>query len=206
MAITKKNIADLIISIKSGGQVSSDSKFDDREIFVLTELVVNTLIANQFQESKEVLGGYIIPFKDVIVLFDEDRNEFYSNLPARAAILPDDLGILQVSPMQDQQLIFIKRKHGALAVFRNLEAGNLLGRTSYYVEGEKIFYINIPKYYKDKGVLVKQIANVDGIDENAQIPISAAKELNLFQIVSQIITEQSAATQEKINDNNANTK
>lgn len=206
MAITKRQISELLINIKSGGETSSESKFDEREIWVITEMVVNNLIAQYFAATKEILGGFLLPFEDVPIEFNEKRNEYFSKLPARQLLIDGDGGIQQVSPMEDQQLVYIKRKHGALSTYRNLEAGNLLGRTSYYPEGDKIFYVALPKIMqKDGTVLIKQIASVESIDPDSALPIPSMSEIALFNTVSTILEQERQIPQDRNNDSSPNT-
>lgn len=211
MAITKAQISVLVQDIVGGGDQPVGSKYHPDNIAKVTELAVNELITLDYFRSRNegnynINGDFITSFPnenfpdDITVEFDTMRQEYYSILPSKYASLPHDRGIRHVSEIQNQENEFIKTPSGSTSVYRNLEAGNTAGRTSYYVEANKIYYKNTREGLKK--VLIKLIRAVEDIEPDEALPIPSSMELTLLQKVAEIMDLSKEALQDKINDNN----
>jgi len=211
MSITKAQISVLIQDLVGGGDQPVGSKYHTDNIAKVTELAVNELITLDYFRSRNegsynINGDFITAFPnndypdDITVQLDTRRNEHYSILPSSYASLPNDRGIRHVSEIQNQDEEFIKTPSGASSIYRNLEAGNAGGRTSYYVEAGRIYYRNV-KIGLEK-VLIKLIRAVEDIEPDEALPIPSSMELTLLEKVAEVMEISKEALQDKINDNN----
>ena len=211
MSITKEQISVLVQDLVGGGDQPVGSKYHPDNIAKVTELAVNQLITLDYFRSRNegtynINGDFITAFPnasfpdDITVELDENRNEYYSVLPSKYASLPDDRGIRHVSEIQNQDEEFIKTPSGASSIYKNLEAGNAGGRSSYYVEAGRIYYKNI-KIGLEK-VLIKLIRAVEDIEPDEALPIPSSMELTLLEKVAEVMEISKEALQDKINDNN----
>lgn len=206
MPLTKRQISDLVADLEAGGDPTVDSKFHRDNIQALTEVVRNTLIELDYNQRRnegqfDINGDFIKPFPNQEVLFDSDRDEYYTVMPSKYASLPNNRGIRMVSQMKNQKNEFIKLNAGSQFVFCELEAGSLNGRTGYYPEGERIYYQNIDGVHVKK-VLIKLVPALDSLDEDEVIPIPAGLEKNLIDGVREMLAETKITPQDKINDSN----
>jgi hypothetical protein len=148
-----------------------------------------------------IADGYVTPYEKVPILTNTDRDLKYSKIPASVIQLPDDRGIRQVSPMQDESCHFIRIKMGNNFIYSKLEADHLLGKIGFWVEGENIYYKNLPWYYEE--VLMKLVADISDVDEDAEIRIPAGKEIMLMNLVLEKLGVPQQVTQDVVNDQNS---
>jgi len=201
--VTKAQIADLIRDLKSGGIPNADNtKFDERDIFKMTDIAYSSLIAITHQQGETNFGSYITAYPDIKVEKDDVRNEFFSNLPAKLLTLPNDEGLRKVQPIQDRGVSIIITNNGNEEIYSGLHAGGLGGRSACYLEGDKIFYINLSSHITS--VLIKQISSIEALDKDKAIPIPADKEQQLFDMIVERLTEQKRTTEDTYNNANSN--
>ena len=114
----KSEVIDLIKHQISGGDLTSDllSRYGEQFIEKYVELAYTSIIyALQVAATKAgdygQLDPYIKTFKNVPVICDEDRDEYYSELPCAVIPLPMARGIRMISPMRGQGVDFIYREN-----------------------------------------------------------------------------------------------
>lgn len=194
--ITKEKIASWVIRAFSGGGVTSFRKIDPRSVYEVIETVRNLMMEEFIAENGYLDGEYITQFPNIDVLNDTTTSQQYSILPSRLISLSNFDGVHQVSPMKNQKESFIKLQNGSQAVYSNLEAGKLAGKTGYYIERVKIgtdksiriYYQCLPFAYNK--VLIKMVASTYNFDEDEQLPIPAAHEQELMDRVMKAISIQ----------------
>lgn len=206
--ITKRNIADIVKSDLSGGDPSDDSKFHKAMIYKRTEMVLNTLMMQNFIEhrnenSYDIDGVFVVPFPDVTVQYDAKRDEKFSDLPGRVVSLPDGRGIRSVTLPQEKGTPFIAMANGQAEMMSLLEAGNLGGKRSYYIEQNRIYYKNVADSINE--VFIRMVVSVENLRPDEAIPIPAAYEDKLVEMVKQRMMIKYQTPEDKYNDNNPNT-
>jgi hypothetical protein len=162
--IDKYTLAEQVIRILHGGNPSDDSRMDVREVALFVEQAFSSILRrrlfeNKEQSNQEVNGSYIYTFKNVEVLEDEDLKLYYSELPATAVDMPNEIGMQYVGYMQDQKNPFIKVSHTFCALFKGSMAGKLQGNVGYYVEGDRVYYINWDQGTETCKVLIKMVVS-----------------------------------------------
>jgi hypothetical protein len=108
----------------------------------------DSLLANAYRQASSskgisdlaMLDSYTKAFTNVSVSYDEDREEYYSELPAPIIILPDGIGVRLISWMKDQATQFIPITNNALGVFDELEVSKTSTLPTFYQEANKVWY------------------------------------------------------------------
>lgn len=198
--ITKEILAALIQDNKAGGDPPANSKFHTLNIYKWISIAWSTLVDIEYRQTKDINDAFIQPFSNVDVKFDSDRDEFYSDLPARLVAMDEVAGLRTVSPMKDRKTEFLIDRIGSAAMYDGLEAG-LSQLTSIYLEGNKIFYDHLDSD-NIKKVLIRMVADVDTLAANVPIPIPANKERALVDQVLELLDEPKQTPQDKHNDSN----
>lgn len=199
-----RQISEQIIRILSGGDRNlDDSKWDIREIELFVTQAINYFIKqNLFQNISQgqngIDGQYVITFKNIDVLYDEDLALAYAVLPATYISLPYDRGIVQVSLMKDQFNVFIPIRNGAVAVFKNSPAGRLESRIGFYPEQQNIYFTKDISKDTDKILVKLIIADAQAVNNN-QLFIPPDIELPIIEKVLQLLSNQ--YPQDKLNNN-----
>lgn len=108
----------------------------------------DALLANAYRQSSAAKGtsdlamldAYTKAFPNVSVLYDTEREEYYSALPAPIIILPEGMGIRFISWMKDQATQFIPITNNALSVFDELEVSKTSTLPTYYIEANTVYF------------------------------------------------------------------
>jgi hypothetical protein len=207
MAITKNELSDLIRDKKLGGDATISGKLHPTIIHKMADTVIGKLIETAMFKDKdsngyEINGEFISVFKNVKVKYDEDCDEYYSDLPAPLISLKDDRGLVRVSEMKSIDNAFAIVGNGSHDVFAILDAHYLNTKTEVYLQGNQIRYRKLRTGVKE--VLVKQVAGISSLDADDPIPVPASMEADLVEMVSALLDEGKVTTQDKYNDNNPN--
>ena len=211
--ITKAEIISKISDLASGGDSEPDyrSRYHPSDIEAICDEVYTNLIRSTYNpENDEELDVFGKPFLNVPVLFDEARNEFYSDLPCQVVQIPENSGIRLISPMQDQTVQICPIDNNGQFIFSKLESQMFSGVPTYYYEksgtgsGYKLFYDfrgeNYPK------LLMKLVSTFESLkyDDEVYEPSLLTKRglLTMTDIVLQRLRQQ--PTESMSNDNNPN--
>lgn len=207
MAITKNELSDLIRDKMLGGDATLSGKLHPTIIWKTAETVIGKLIqAEQFKDKEtngyDINGEFVSVFKNVDVLTDTDTDEKYSVLPAQLISLKNDRGLVRVSEMKNLENAFAIVGNSSHDVYSILDVHYLNTKTEVYIQGNELRYRNLrPTITK---VLIKMIAGITDLDADAPIPVPAALESDLINMVSEMLAEEKLTPQDKYNDNNAN--
>lgn len=170
---SKKQLAEQIVRILSGGNITADNELQIKEVALYVNQAFGSIVRNRmFQNRAEgddfVNGSYIYSFKDVPVTKDTDLDLYYAEMPASTIDLPNDMGIHFVGYMQDQTSPFIRVPNGFLGVSKGLRSAWLEGQAGYYQDGNNLFIVNCKVDEIPCKLLVKLLVaygNIDDCDE-----------------------------------------
>lgn len=191
--MTKQNLIDLVYD-RLASQSNSDTKgrYHKKVIEKLIEIVLADLWANvniSINRYADLLrkDGFVKTFTGIEIDNDLERNEKYITLPVDYVKLPNDSGIVMVSPMQDQSYKCIRRANNLSSIYDTLGTQNYTDRIPYYVEGSKMFFPEIYKPIPDwfTKVLVK-LLTFSGLESNDPVNIPAGKGSEFFNMVFQM--------------------
>lgn len=180
--MTKAQITAMIQDMMNANTTPSRGKYDERDIAILvgagySDAVTTSIIINY--RGKRIIqsnidGGFVTSYKDVPIVLDTDRKSYYSVLPVSIIQLPQDIGIRQISPMEDEWSSWINSSIGNQFTQSLLEVSNYPKPVTYQLENDRVYYDDtLPWYYKDKGVvLMKLVRDINDIanDEEFNIP------------------------------------
>jgi hypothetical protein len=93
---------------------------------------------------------------------------YYTVLPSAAITLPNEAGIDFVSLMKGQNLPFTKVPRNFLAAASGLRIRNLEGRSGYWQEGNRIYYVNLG-VIPPAQVLIKIVCGVSEVNETTPL-------------------------------------
>lgn len=171
---TKYKLAEQAQRILLSGHVTDDREISLQELLLHVAQTFAYAVRTRFFESKaigeeHVNGVYVYAFEDVAVKKDSKKNLYYSLIPASYIDLPRDLGVFQVSLMEDQENVFVPVPNGFLGLYRGMAAANLQGRSGYWVESGRIYFVNVQD--PTCKVLMKLVASIADVDEDTEIDI-----------------------------------
>lgn len=157
-------LRELIIRRLSGGDPSSDSQLDEREIDMHILQAANAAIKIEYYTNirAEDVHGVSAQYLYVSVLDvkkDTIRKEEYVDLAVPYIALPNEKGIHEIEPLNGKCKTFIPTKNGSESLFRGTPAGYLEGQTGFYPERNKVFFTKPIICQGTSKVRVKQIVS-----------------------------------------------
>lgn len=206
--MTKEQLIDTIKDRLAGGDCPQEIKgrYHPEIISKHITLVLNYLIKSVAYKEAEMYGwgildGYSKAYKDVDVVFDASRNEYYSFLPCSVVQLPMNRGVRMISPMHDQKYNFIYRENNSISIYQHLDVDKIKGIPRFYVEGNKVFYSD--QFNSDyTKLLMKVIPDFDSLDDEDEAQVPTAYGKMIFDLVVQSM--QGKPFEKISNDNNPN--
>jgi hypothetical protein len=168
---TRKLLVEQVRRKLAGGNVPNNFPITELEIGKMVDQSANAVIATQCLQG--LWDDYLTEYEDLPIKLDEKKNLYYTDLPAKVISLPNQLGVFQVSTMQDQSSIFIPTTVNSQWLYPNL-AEILQGNSGYYNEQKKIYFVNYNPNDNTDTILLKLIVDRSELDEEAdyQIPPS----------------------------------
>lgn len=107
--------------------------------------------------SDEYVKQFSSTFKNVPILFDEEQDIFYSDLPAKPLkIYEKDSGVSWVSLMKEQKRAFVPAPHFLI----NDDLFVMLKKRSYWIDGNSRIYYHQRDYKKDTVVMVRMLVGL----------------------------------------------
>lgn len=175
--MTKNQIAAMIQDLLNANSTPTKGKYDRKDISILIGLAYKDAVVDAITikyRGKRIIasnidGGFVTSYKDVPIEFDEDRQIYYSKLQASVLQLTGDLGLRQISPMEDESTSFIHSAIGDRFVQGPLEVNSYPKPPSFQVENDRVYYHadELPWYFKKNGkVLIKQVRDISDIDDD----------------------------------------
>lgn len=209
MSLTKAEIADLVIEIKSGGDTPNSPKYHAQVIYKIAEIARNYFIRVAYnlarnEGQKHINGDFYSPHRNVTVKRDSETNRFYFDAPAKIISLPHMRGMRSISLMQDIDNPFDIVPSGSGAIYAGLEADDMSGPEAY-PEGNRWYLRNVNDDICKCPLLVVQLSSIDKLDEDAVIPIPSEFEADYIEKIKEMLDEQKATPQDKHNDSNIDT-
>ncbi len=192
--MTKAQITAMIQDLMDANTTPSRSKYDVRDIAILvgagySDAVTTSIIINYRGKrivSSRIDGGFVTAFKDVPIVLDTDRQAYYSVLPAAIIQLPNDIGIRQISPMEDERTSWINSSIGQKFTQSLLEVSDYPKPITYQVENDRVYYDDkLPWQWKlsGAGVLMKLLRDINDIPDDEEFNIPGGLETKIIDWV-----------------------
>jgi hypothetical protein len=193
MALTKRNLSDLIRDIMSGGDPSTEGKLHPAIIWKTADTVFGAMIKEAQRKDRDnngydINGDWLSTFKNVEVKTDNDTGEQYSDLPAQVISLNQNRGIHRVSEMKNIDNAFAQVPAGSHDTYRILDVHYLNKKTEFYVSGNKIFYRNLG--LRVEKVLIKMIAGIADLGADDPLPVPAVMEEEFINRTMAILQQE----------------
>jgi hypothetical protein len=169
--ITRKKIYDEVLYQYSGGIAPRGNKYtDDRILTDHINQVRDTLAANilgaEYMKMQSINSLYIKQYENVPVLLNASQNIKYSVLPVSVLKLPENIGVYQVSAMQERYSAFKSMKIAWQSMIGQDIGQYLLGKTGFVPFDKQVDYINInPNVSEVLMFLVPKGADLSDDDE-----------------------------------------
>jgi hypothetical protein len=194
-----KVLAEQVLRLFSGGDASDDSGWDLREIELLVAQAHAMLVRNEYFTNLKTEGQHSVgaehytTFVKVPVVFDTERKEDYTLLPAQFISIPGNKGIHQVAQYgKPGALPILPVNPGMASMLEGTRAGGMNGRLMYYPEGNRIFF-------RSTCELPFKFVNIRLLLPSGK-SVSLGQELAIMGEVTKLMAQR--RPQDKTNDNN----
>lgn len=217
MVITKRKLAEQALRIIQGGAIRDDAEIDIREVMMNIEQERDKLVRQELfqllQMGENYISGSFVTSYNVTVETDNIKDMFFSKLPVTPLSLPNDMGVVQVSFIQDQYNPFIRMNTGQLGLYNGMPSETAFGKVGFFIEnslefsqessqGTKIFY-NKGMKKKDctKEILVKVVTVSEDIGPDDVFPVAPEMQAVIVRNVVELYSVMRNAIADEQNDN-----
>lgn len=195
--ITKRYLAEQLLEQRAQGVFSVGEGFGLFDAMAAIDNARDYYIkGDQFKrrsgnDPDRDLPDYIM--KDYEVVIARDKNKLYTPLPARPLDMIDDLGIYEVSFVDDESLdvsYFVPMPAGMRALQQDLVSGALQGRIGFFYRGPSMYFVNMPLEMVGKSITITMIPASKDIDMNEPYLIHPDWELDILRLAKESLTPQ----------------
>lgn len=172
---TKYRIAEqVLLQLNKRGH---DSNITFPELLLKVGQGIATLTKREYYLSGQndgvnmVDGSLIYSFRNIDVEQDTYTLEYYITIPATVMSLPYGLGISQLSPMNNVKYAYRPVHNSHNSLYDGLLSKNLESSIGYYQENDRLVLVNVDSTNNPAKCLVKMVAPLDGIDDDAPLNI-----------------------------------
>lgn len=198
--ITLRKLAQEVMRLESGGDVSNDSQLSEAYIILMLRQASNKFLQGKIYErlNEDDRSGLQLMTVTYTVDVQGDNPNKYIDLPEFYMNLPFNKGLAAVAPVEDPTNFFIPRLNPSVS--RTLPCADLEpGQYSYWSKGLKVYFdgdqVDFGKVLVD---LV--VASPDSIGADDALPIYPEQQYDLILLARQLLVNQ--PIQDKILDNN----
>lgn len=194
---TKGYYAEQVIRQLNGADIIIDEQADLRLLFSRLDKARNSFIFKYYAslneyERRELMGSYAVPFYNVTIQYDNDRKQYYCDLPAKVLGIQNDLGVYKVSFIEDFDNDFIRIPLGSMSMYRGMVTSNFEGRIGWTLEGGKKLYFPTlsqqAESYEGKKLHLLLLCDSAEIDLDAEYYIPAEFEEDIINQVFQTMS------------------
>jgi hypothetical protein len=211
--LSKRQIAEKVIIRYSGGVPSSENNIDVRDVYDVVDMCYAQLAAQEVAMQIRGKGDFTIDsvwskgYTKTKIKYDSELAMCYCELPATRVHIEGDKDIRLVSWVQSQDHPFSMEDSSAMGSIQLLECGQVTdGAFPFFVDGQRLWFRNMPKVYIGKKLFVRMIPNVDGYKVDEPLPIPSIFAYQLMDMVGAWFGVQSTTLSKNTNDANVNTK
>lgn len=158
----------------------------------------NTIYYNTFRKNPKELDLYAKNYK-ADILYDAQRNIYYSELPKPIVQFPDGGGIRKIGTLQGEKIEFVSTDIIESDIIRNTLVSLISKEIGYIQTNNKIEYRNFDPYLAIKEVFISMVVPFNDLNKDEWVQIPSGKDLELIDIVKQLIMQRQIS--DKQNDN-----
>lgn len=195
--MNKNELADGVIL--SLGYNSQDKKLDRRLVWFWADRLIPALVEKISKEmgmgTEDTMTDFVTT-KEAKVFYSERRQQYYTDIPTPTIEMPGYSKIRQIGDIQDEETAFVPVQNGQQAIIKHLEVGGLGGRIGYRIEGNRVFFVNMPNGVYET-VLMKYVPTVAGLDDDEDVRLPATAEYQLINMIVAQLQEQKMTPEDK---------
>jgi hypothetical protein len=175
---TKAKLAEQILRLYKGGEISSDNSLSLAEVKLLVGQTLNRLLKIERLQTQTQLGQEfpehtsVATYTNLTVTQDFTTGEYYTTLPVYPISLPNNMGIWHISLLDDVDTPFIPIPSSSMGLLKNLPTGAMQGMTGYEVNGNRITFKTDYLFSSNEKLLMRLlVVDVDSLTDYNPLPI-----------------------------------
>jgi len=200
---TKKQLAEQVMRVVSGGHIKPDRTIDIREIMLYIDQLRDKAVVKSVYESLnlgeyEVDETYLSFYESVTVNAAGTNGLKYITLPASVISLPYGIGLYQITPVNDMEDAYIITKPGQFGIYAGTDALSHTGKTYCFEVNGVVYFKNIPDAVS--AVTVLMAASSKDIAEGAEFPMPPDTEAEIIQAAIQMFGVMQGIPHDELED------
>lgn len=201
--ITLKQLAYEAIRVMTGADVNKDTPYDIQYLIRAARQVLPMVVKMQWFEKRQFgdrgpIGMYIVSYKAAVTR-DDDREQYYVELPEFYQSLPYNGGLYDINKVNKTEESFIRLNTPHVSA--DMQMTKMKKVVFYYTEGFRAYFLTNVKDMNLKQVLIKIISpGADDVGVDDALPILADQQVEV--ISAMVNMYQNRQPEDKLNDDN----
>lgn len=165
----------------------------------------NEILYATYRKNMNNIDIHVKTYDDVEVSYNEDKDQYYSELPVSVMQLPiAGDGVLSVHSKKSHSIEFYPKSKNQDMLHKGMEVDSVLGPIGYWLNGgSKIEYSDKIKIYKTKEVSMRLLPEFSSLEMTDEVHIPTGKDNLFFQTVDSFIS--GTPLPKEVNDTNTKT-
>lgn len=187
-----------------GGNPTTDSLGKYHPAVIAEEIgyIFDIILLEVYQASKhkknfKVFDTLVRPY-EVEVLCEEDRQEYYSIIPASFVSMPNHVAIRQISNYKDRKDVLSQTSLNSLINIDKCTVGRVSTQKAYYLEGNRVYYYRGAEELKK--VLMQIVVGFGEYEMTDEIPVPNSMNGTAFDMIIQRMMPLAQIREDRIND------
>jgi len=198
--MTKKQVADLLITNKAGGNTANFSKYDRRDFYNYIEIAFDDSVgkARRAMGTDFLTADFVKRYKNIQLYYDSYSDETFFVLPCSVV----NNGVVGVSPPRGND--FVIQYGGAASIYDDLESGVITDNLVCIQYANRVYFQRSGKL-TNLEVTVRVIPSGNAYTDSEQLPIPTDFEDYFLSRAMELSEGQTVRPYKKTNDNNPQT-
>jgi len=192
--MTKGELKYLIFQQVLGGEGSTDSSVWETDLDLPIVYYINEVMRSiyfqdlKYEDGDRVIEQQLIQVAPAVpILFDSARIRNYSVLPFKLISLPKGRALTFVGLPSGKSFIPAQQNEQDLEQYFSKFK---FEQVTYYLEGQNIYYYNLPEIQKPKVVLMKALVEISSLNDTDTILLPSDHISTVVNLVTDYVTKQ----------------
>ncbi len=193
--VSKRQIAEVVLNRVNGGKINRDSKITIRQAMFAVGEARNLVILQKLQQNKREYSEWDVPY-DIVSQYtvkpeyDEDRCEWYVDMPAKVLALHRGLGIYSVFQEGFESMDFVPQSLGSVSMYAGLGADSMEGQRTYYPLGDKLILLNSTLDKECVNIILRLVVNSHSLGDREDFMLDGDMEAQVTEMALQKLLVQ----------------
>lgn len=188
----------------TGGYPNTDAStwFEDVELLLAPAVnyVMNAdyFISKRDEGDEKIIQPLFLQTYRIRATLDQDSRKYKATLPRKPLALPKNRAVPYVGTLYGEQFVPIEQSGGVMQKYFSFLKQ---AQASYELEGQDLYFHNLPPVARNGDILVKMIVSVASLDDDDEIILPEGGEIQVINLLLEFFLGQRQLPKDYYNTN-----